>query len=156
MKADAFAWGNAAHAALYRYAAESVSSPRSAFFVSDLTERRAIAEAFRLDLLTKDDLWASEGSDEDFWRQLVESPSQEVRRLVARVRGSLNATEVASQDAGEEVLQLSLKTRTLDPSVLVDGATRRLSELDSDYAEKLEAYKACKRGARWFRIAYDE
>lgn len=72
------------------------------------------------------------------------------------MRESIKATEVASQDQGEEVIRLSIKTRTLDPSVLVDGvATRRLSELDSEYAEKLEAYKASKSGARWFSITYE-
>lgn len=48
-------------------------------------------------------------------------------------------------------LQMELKPRVLDPTVLLEGGkTMRLTELDPDYARRVAVYRASKKGRRTF------
>lgn len=113
---------------------------------------RAIKEAYDLGQLKLDDLWASP-SCEAFWKGLVESPHPSVRTLAERVKGDLHVRECSEAEAATatNTLQMELKPRVLDPTVLLEGGkTARLTELDEDYARKVDHYRKSKKGRRTF------
>lgn len=113
---------------------------------------RAIKEAYDLGQLELDDLWASP-SCEAFWQGIVESPHPSVRTLAERVKGDLHVRECSEAEAATatNTLQMELKPRVLDPTVLLEGGkTARLTELDLDYARKVDDYRNSKKGRRTF------
>lgn len=92
-----------------------------------------------------DDLWRQ--TDEEFWQALVDSTHAEVRKLAARVV-PIRAVECASEAPG--AVELQIKTRTLDPSVLSNGKAVPLSTLDDEYKRKREDYIARKQGTKYY------
>lgn len=77
-----------------------------------------------------------------------------MRELASKVRPNLHVREVRSGEqlaADAETMEMELKPRVLDPTVLLEGGgTARLTELDVEYAEKVRSYKASKKGRRTF------
>jgi hypothetical protein len=156
-KADDDAWCNLSHAALYVYAA------------------RAIRIAYDRQLLTDADLWSYD--DDEFWSRLVHSPDPDVKRAASKVRGDLRARPLPLGGGGgegeeqetaarvaigggdvEEILEINAKIRTIDPDIVVDpkaGTTKRLSELDPEYRQRLVKHVARKKGARRIVVFYD-
>ena len=99
-----------------------------------------------------EDLYASP-SCEAFWQGLVESPHISVRTLAERVKGDIRVREVSTEEADQapNTLQLELQPRVLDPTVLLDNRkTASLTELDQEYATKVDVYRKSKKGRRTF------
>lgn len=124
------------------------------YLANPLSPCRAIRAAFDCGQLQLEDLWASP-SCEAFWQGIVESPHDSVRALAERVKGDIRVREVSadSEEAARatNTLQLELKPRVLDPTVLLEGGkTASLTELDTDYARKVDEYRKSKKGRRTF------
>lgn len=86
---------------------------------------------------------------------MVESPSVEVRRLASQVHLGVQVQEVTKEQKQDGDMCWTAKVRTLDPDVVVDsasGATKRLSEVDSQYKATREAYLSSKAGERCWRV----
>lgn len=136
MKADQLAWSNEKHSVLYQLSAQTIQL------------------ALKKGLLKKEGMW--ELGDQEFWQQFVESKDEQVRKMASRVRSDLlvQQVEVGTELGGEledtdgMVLEMSSKTRTLDPDVLVDGVVKKLTELDEEYRVIREEYLGSKSGAR--------
>jgi hypothetical protein len=135
----------------------ALTSAPSALTLSHLAParlHRAIKEAYDLGQLKLDDLWASP-SCEAFWQDLVESPHPSVRTLAERVKADLHVRECSEAEAeaatATNTLQMELKPRVLDPTVLLEGGkTAKLTDLDEDYAKKVDLYRKSKKGRRTF------
>ena len=115
-------------------------------------QAEAISHAYKSGLMKKSQLWAQ--GDKVFWASMVDSPSEEVRKLASKVRVDTKVQEVPQEQATEQDMHWTAKVRTLDPDVIVDaasGETRRLSEIDSQYKATREAYINSKAGERYWR-----
>lgn len=138
---DRAAWSNATHSVLYELAAKAI---RIAL------DRRVIVKA---------DIWRH--GDASFWRLLTDSTDVEVRSAAARVVSDIHVTELEADDTIIESDRCfeyrcaRIKVRVIDPDIITAWdavgapiASRRLSELDASYADRMRAYVASKSGAK--------
>jgi hypothetical protein len=102
---------------------------------------QAIRTAFRLGVFTEEDLW---GTDATAWARLNACSDGE---LQAQLRLVSKDTRFVWDEAAP-TFRVSTKLRTIDPHVLIDGQVRLLSEADSDFALRRQAYLSRKAG-KW-------
>lgn len=121
--ADQASWANFREVGIYELAAQAI--------------RRALA----LGVLSEQDLW---GTDQPAWQKLQDCRDAEIQRLVSLVAP---ATRFA-WDETRPTFRVSTKLRTIDPSVLVNGSVRRLSEIEPAF-ERLRLNYLSSNSGKW-------
>jgi len=101
----------------------------------------AIRRGLEIGALTEADLWTT---DQEAWAKLHASSDPMLQETLRTVSPLTEFT----WDAQAPTFWVSTKLRTIDPDVLVNGSTKRLSELDARFARHREAYLHSKQG-KW-------
>jgi uncharacterized protein len=117
--------------------AECWSAPKSVVLY-ELTAR-VLRRAVTIGILEKTRLWLS---DRELWDQLASSSDAELHDLLEAV---LSISRLASVDLDDDQA-IHSKIRTIDPDVRTANGPVSLSDLDSQWAQKLIAYRQ-SRGA---------
>jgi uncharacterized protein len=136
LRCDQLAWANPHHSGLYKFAGD------------------AIRLALQHGVIKKDQLWI--GTDEQFWNTILGCGIQEIDEMTKYVNEHTKFEVVSKQEIGN-VLDLTLKVRTIDPEILVHGGegilVMRLSQLDERYKREREDYIESKRGAIRLKVS---
>jgi HD domain len=137
IRCDQLAWSNPRHSGLYFFAG------------------KAIRLALQHDVISKDDLWR--GTDSQFWDIIRGCNVPEVERNVKYVSRETKFTRVSGPRDGDNVIEIPLRTRTIDPEVLIREGGRvhvkRLTELDSAFATEREEYIKSKSGSIYLAVS---
>lgn len=149
MASDRCAWSEPRHSAMYFYAAQ------------------AIKLALDHGIIHKLDLWIN--GDAAFWALLVDSTDSEVRAAARRVRHDITVDEmeedadiVESERCADWIVPKT-KWRVIDPDVITQYdekgqpiASKRLSELDDAYGQRMARYIASKSGRKRYRVCWPD
>ncbi len=110
---------------------------------------RAMLRAHAVGDLPNAEFWET---DEFVWRRLLSSRDQTVCRLTQLLRADTYFER--TQEHGD--IDILPKVRTVDPDVTTGCGMRRLSELDSDFAANVCAYRRSAGGNWNLRITTDD
>jgi len=151
LESDKAAWANPKHSCLYKLAGIAINL------------------AFKHKVIDKKDIWEFSG-DRIFWDRLVHSNVEEVRSAAIKVRPDIIITQLLNGEqldtdelsqGRSEIIEKSTQYRFVDPDVIVQWgqngepiASKRLSELDEDYARTIVAYEAAMKGKKRFKIVW--
>jgi hypothetical protein len=78
--------------------------------------------------------------------------SPDLRGLLRKLLNEEGCAKEVSVDDDPDY-SFTVKTRTIDPDVLVDGGFKKLSEIDAKYRGKLSAYVGSKKG-RMYHVKF--
>jgi hypothetical protein len=110
---------------------------------------RAIRRGLELGALTQQDLWTT---DAQAWEKLKACPDPVLQQQIRQVSTQTNFI----WDDAHPTFYVSTKLRTLDPDVVVDGRMHPLSDLDSDFARRRQAYLQAKAGKWPMRVVSEQ
>lgn len=127
VEADQASWANFREVGLYEVAAQAI--------------RRGLEAGF----LTPADLWST---DRPTWQKLGACADPELQAILELV----SPDTVFVRDEAQPTFRISTKLRTVDPDILIDGRTQRLSELDPDFARVRTAYLTEQSGLWPIRV----
>ena len=127
MAADDASWSNFREVGLYELTAQAI--------------RRGLAVGAMSDA----DIW---GEDRPVWQKLHAHPDPGLQQLLPQITTDTQFL----WDEANPTFHVSTKIRTIDPDIWLDGALRRLSELDPAYAARREGYVTAKNGVWPMRV----
>ena len=121
--ADKASWANFREVGLYELAA------------------RAIRRGLECEAISEADFW---GEDEAVWNKLETYPDQELQQKLVMVTPDTRFV----WDREQPAFWVSTKLRTIDPDVIVDGASMPLSVLDEEFGRYRLHYLESRKG-KW-------
>lgn len=139
MRCDQLAWANPHHSGLYKFAGD------------------AIRLALQHGVIKKSELW--QGTDEEFWNKIVNCGIKDIDEKTRYVNDYTNYEVVPRKTRvnGDNVLELTLKVRTIDPEIVIRGEKgpqiKRLSQVDGVYKREREEYLESKREAILLKVS---
>lgn len=121
LQADRLSWANFREVGLYELAAQ------------------AIRRGLEVGIISTNDLW---GTDWPTWKKLHTSSDHKLQALLRLV----SPETIFVRDEEQPTFRVSTKLRTVDPDVLINGRTQRLSQLEPEFARLRSAYLAEQAG----------
>lgn len=140
LQSDQYAWANPTQKYLYQLTSE------------------AIRLMLDLGKINKECLWQL--GDEEFWARLTSNATPSLQTLLEKINNRCELSELGegfqpdSDSSETEICTFKLKVRTIDPLVQTSDGVRRLSEVDSVFAERRLEYIKSREMPQTFVVKY--